>query len=378
MICPGITKTWRLVCAGTALSLCGALARPATDQPRTLDHHASMFHGWHEFRSWDRTAGAHPGEEVWTSPVVKVPGSWDELIASWNVQTPPGSGLHIEARAGHADAWTRYYSLGFWSADPKQHRRASVSGQSDADAEVQTDTLALKRPAETAQLRVTMTASPEGARPVLTFIGLCCLNTRTKPQPLPPNRRAWGRSIEVPERSQANYPGGAQAWCSPTSVSMVLAYWARQLGKPGLDRDVPEVVEGVYDPSWPGTGNWSFNAAYAGSLPGLRAYVTRLTDLSELEDWVMREVPVVVSVCYDLLRGRPRNRDSGHLVVCVGFTEEGDVIVNDPGTRTGVRKTFPRENLARAWANSKNTVYLIHPEGWRPPRDRFGHWHATR
>jgi len=159
---------------------------------------------------------------------------------------------------------------------------------------------------------------------------------------------------------------------------MVLAYWSRQLGKPELDRDVPEVVEGVYDPNWPGTGNWSFNTAYAGSLPGLRAYVTRLTDLSELEDWVMRQVPVVVSVCYDLLRGRPRNRDSGHLVVCVGFTKEGDVIVNDPGTRTGVRKTFARENLARAWANSKNTVYLIHPEGWRPPRDRFGHWHAKR
>lgn len=155
---------------------------------------------------------------------------------------------------------------------------------------------------------------------------------------------------------------------------MVLAYWARVLKRPSLDRDVPVVVEGVFDPKWPGTGNWPFNTAYAGSLPGMRAYVTRLTDVSELEDWVVRGVPVVVSVCYDLLRGRPRQRDSGHLVVCVGFTANGEVTVNDPGTRANVRKTFPREDFVRAWANSRNTVYLIYPHTWRPPRDRFGHW----
>ena len=155
---------------------------------------------------------------------------------------------------------------------------------------------------------------------------------------------------------------------------MVLAHWARVQRQPALDRDVPEVVEGVFDPKWPGTGNWAFNTAYAGSIPGLRAYVTRLTDVAELEDWVAADVPVILSVCYDLLRGKPRTRDSGHLVVCVGFTESGEVVVNDPGTRDQVRKTFPRDNLVRAWAHSRNTVYLIHPDTWRPPRDRFQHW----
>jgi hypothetical protein len=68
----------------------------------------------------------------------------------------------------------------------------------------------------------------------------------------------------------------------------------------------------------------------------MRAYTTRLCDVAELEDWIARGIPVGLSVCYNRLRGKSRE-PSGHLVVCVGFTESGDVIVNDPGTREKVR-----------------------------------------
>jgi hypothetical protein len=61
-------------------------------------------------------------------------------------------------------------------------------------------------------------------------------------------------------------------------------------------------------------------------------------------------------------------------VVCVGFTESGDPVINDPGTSQNVRKIFPRANLVKAWAYSENTAYLIYPEGAEIPDDRFGHW----
>jgi len=67
---------------------------------------------------------------------------------------------------------------------------------------------------------------------------------------------------------------------------------------------VPEVVKGVYDPKWGGTGNWVFNTAYAGSLKGMRAYTTRLSDVSELEDWIARGIPVGLSLCYNPAAGR--------------------------------------------------------------------------
>jgi hypothetical protein len=210
----------------------------------------------------------------------------------------------------------------------------------------------------------------------LKFLSLSLLDSQAKPAPLPPNRHAWGRLIDVPQRSQMAYQNG-DVLCSPTTISMLLAYWARKLDRPGIDGDVPEVVEGVYDPQWGGTGNWVFNTAYAGSFRGLRAYTTRLSDVSELEDLVADGVPVGLSLCYNRLRGKSRE-PSGHLVVCVGFTKDGDVIVNDPGTSKNVRKTFPRANLIDAWEYSKNAVYLIYPVNRRLPEDRFGHWESPR
>jgi hypothetical protein len=139
-----------------------------------------------------------------------------------------------------------------------------------------------------------------------------------------------------------------------------------------LDNAVPAVARCVDDPEWPGTGNWAFNMAFAGAHEGLRAYTTRLSDVSELEMWVARGIPVAVSVSYSALRGEPKP-DSGHLVVCVGFTDGGDVIVNDPG-RSQVRQVYSRANLIKAWRHSENTVYLIYPENQSTPPDQFGHW----
>jgi hypothetical protein len=198
------------------------------------------------------------------------------------------------------------------------------------------------------------------------------LDNTVKPPPLPPNRAAWGKILPVPERSQMTYEGG-EVWCSPATLSMMLAFWSERLKRPDLARDVPEIVKGVHDKQWDGTGNWVLNTAYAGSFRGLRAYVTRMSDVAELEDWVAHGLPVGLSLCYNRLRGKSRQA-SGHLVVCVGFTKVGDPIINDPGTRQNVRKVFPRANLVDAWEYSKNAAYIILPEKTTPPKDRFGHW----
>jgi hypothetical protein len=185
-------------------------------------------------------------------------------------------------------------------------------------------------------------------------------------------RRAWGKSLVVPERSQMAYPDGG-AWCSPTTVSMLLGFWATKLNRPELDLDVPEIAHGIHDSTWKGTGNWAFNMAFAGSLPGLRGCVSRFSGVRELEEWTARGFPVGVSVCYDRLRGKGPG-PNGHLMVVDGFTRDGSVILNDPGTSHDIRRIFSRERFVDAWANSKNAVYLVYPAGAKLPRDRFGHW----
>jgi hypothetical protein len=296
-------------------------------------------------------------------------------VLSWNVPAAAGIGWKFEARPLPAAPGQGFYVLGWWSSDPgSSHPRESVSGQKDEWAEVQTDTLVLRQPAEAVEVRVTCHGSTVGGRFALSFLGLSFLDNRVPPPLLEPNRAAWGRELPVPERSQAAYPEGISAWCSPTSLTMLLAYWAAQLERPELALEVPIVARNVHDPQWPGTGNWSFNMAYAGSFPGVRAYVTRLAAVSELEDWIAAGVPVAVSLSYNLLRGQPRDRSDGHLVVVRGFTEEGAVIVNDPGVGRGIRRVFTRANLIQAWAVSHHTVYLVFPQDRVTPLDRWGHW----
>lgn len=336
------------------------------------ERRGAAFLAWKTFDSWRWSES--DTERVCESPVIDCPVAWRELVMSWNASAPSGTGFKFEVRAYVGERPTSYYVMGFWTETPGDFPRKSVNGQKDEDGEVRTDTLVLREASRRVQLRVTFCRSAGIDWPRLRFLGIALSDPTVRLPPLRPNTAAWGRTLDVPCRSQVDYPEGVSAWCSPTSVSMVLAYWAQAIRRPELDKDVPTVARGVHDPSWEGTGNWSFNTAYAGQFDSLRAYVTRLSDVSEIEAWIVRGAPVVTSVCYDLLRGRQRTRNSGHLVVCVGFTDKGDVVVNDPGTRLEMRRSFPRDDFMKAWDYSNRTVYLIYPANFRPPADRFGHW----
>ena len=342
-----------------------------TASSKTSDARGGQFIAFKSFSSFKKAAGERPGEFVLTSRKIRARIVWDELIASWNAEMPASAYLKIEVRAIHPTHTTKWYVMGLWSGDPARNPRESVRRQRDDDGDVKTDTLVITQPTDRVQVRLTLGGDGK-EKPKLKFLSLSLLDSKALPSLLPPNRTAWGKTLDVPERSQMAYENGG-VLCSPTTVSMLLAHWSQELDQPGLDRDVPEVVKGVHDPKWVGTGNWAFNTAYAGSLPGMRAYTARLSDVAELEDWIAQGIPVGLSLCYNRLRGKSRE-PSGHLVVCAGFTENGDAIINDPGTRRNVRKIFPRANLVDAWAYSKNAAYFIYPEKTSVPRDRFGHW----
>ena len=336
----------------------------------TPNMRGAQFIPFDSLSSFKLSPASRSDETVLTSPIIQSRISWDELIVSWNAGMPADAALQVEVSAVYPGHSTKFYSLGLWSADLSKHPRESVPGQKDADGDVLTDTLVLKNPAEQFQIRVTLQGD-KSSKPAVKFLGVSLLNSKSRAEPLPSNRTVWGKIIPVPERSQMAYKDGSKL-CSPTAVSMLLAYWADRLRRPDLDHDVPEIARAVDDPNWPGTGNWSFNMAYAGSFSGMRAYVTRLTDVSELEDWIAHDIPVGLSVCYNRLRGKSRE-PSGHVVVLCGFTETGDAVINDPGTRKNVRKTFPRANLIDAWSYSRNTVYLIYPENLQPPGEGSQH-----
>jgi hypothetical protein len=334
----------------------------------------SRFMGLTNFSTFTRSQSN--GEIILQSPEIQSPISWNELIVSWNAAAPAGSYFKVESRAIGPDHTTKFYAMGLWTPDNRAFPRASLSGQKDSDGDVDVDTLVLNQSAGAVQIRLTL-GGTNGGLPSLKFLGLSFCNTKIAPAILPPNRAAWDIIIPTPEHSQQSYPGG-NGWCSPTSLSMVLARWGNVAQRADWNLDAPEVAAGVLDHNFKkATGNWSFNTAFAGSLNGVRAYVTRFDDISELEDWIAAGIPVIISARYDLLQDGRADDFNGHLTVCRGFTENGDLVINDPWTDTkveSIRHIYKRENVMRAWATSHNTVYLVYPENTKLPVDRFGHW----
>ena len=352
------------------LLIAGCKAVPTSNYSRYSQFKAETdFSG---FTTLNNTNGAN----VFLSPIIKARLPWNELIVSWNADAAAGTFVKIEAAAVLADHETKFFTLGNWSPDNKIFQRTSVGGQDDADGKVATDTLILKQTASAARIRVTL-GGTNGLLPTLKFIGVSFSNTRIAPATRAPHHAAWGKIIPTPERSQHGYPG-EKGWCSPTSLSMALARWAEILNRPELNLTVPKVAAGVYDEDFAGTGNWPFNTAFAGGFPGMRSYVTRFDDLAEVEDWIAAGIPVILSARWDWLQpGRPLDSD-GHLIVCIGFTETGDVVINDPATRLekgeSVRRIYRRADVVRSWTKSHNTVYLVYPENEKLPRNLYGHW----
>ena len=76
------------------------------------------------------------------------------------------------------------------------------------------------------------------------------------------------------------------------------------------------------------------------------------------------------------LSGAPISSTAGHLLVIVGFTSTGDVVVNDPAasSSSGVRRTYDRAQLEAAWlGGSGGTAYVIHDDAHPLPASP-GNW----
>jgi Peptidase_C39 like family len=308
------------------------------------------------------------GRITLTSPELSPGFAWQELIASWNVAT--NLTLSVGVRPVLASS-VPFLTLGRWAALPgPESPRESVNGQQESWGGVETDLLVLKMPAERVQIRLEIGGPEFGLKRLcLAFSG----GTNPAAAAVVPWNAAWGRNLPVPILSQAEYPEGVTKWCSPTSTSMLMAYWGEQRAHPEWIRPVPDTARAVFDPGWGGTGNWPFNMAFVGGHPGLNAAVARWEGIPDLERWIAAGLPAAASVSYALLKGRPAaEAGDGHLVVVRGFTADGDVMVNDPGVRRErVQRVIPRAAFERGWAHSERTVYLVWPDGHPLPEGRI-------
>ncbi len=333
----------------------------------------------------------------WFSPWVKPGFGLTELIASYNATTPAGTFIEISARgrtsAGRTSSWD---SLGRWASHDVKFHRMSLGAQTDDLSRVAVDTLITNSGVAYGswQLRISLfRRTGTTTTPTVTRVaGVASLLPETSSTS--PSGPAVGQSLAVPKYSQmihlGEYPqwdGGGEAWCSPTSTSMVLGYWDRlptpqqyawvndSYRQPWVDYAARYTFAWGYD----GTGDWPFNTAYAARF-GLDAFVTRLRSLREAEQFIAAGVPLIATVSFGPgeLDGAPISSTSGHVLVIRGFTPGGDVIVNDPAADTAktVRRVYQRWQFENAWVDAAGgVVYVIHPPSKRlPDPDSHSNW----
>jgi len=335
---------------------------------------------------------------TWTSPVYNPSLAFTELVASWNADTPSGTWIQVEMR-GLVDTGvsTKWYVMGRWAYGDDTIYRTSVRGQGDANGFVSIDTFFAKdHPLTQYQLRATLFRKVTSkATPRLRRVGAVASDAPNQKPSIPTGLGgAEGIALSVPQYAQEihageypQYDGGGEAWCSPTSTSMVLGYWNALppasewswvdalYADPWVDNTARQVFDYHYD----GAGNWPFNTAYAGGR-GLDGFVTQLRGLNEAEQFIKAGIPLVASVASNpnKLTGFLFDKGTnGHLLVIVGFTATGDVIVNDPAATSDstVQRTYDRAEFERAWLPATGgIVYVMKPAGVALPPGSPGNW----
>ena len=170
---------------------------------------------------------------------------------------------------------------------------------------------------------------------------------------VPPRARV--APLDVPALSQTvrGFAESTRSWCSPTALAMLLRFH-------GVEVAVVDVARGVFDSSYAGTGNWAFNAAYAGAR-GLRAAAAYLRGLDHVAAFVEAGLPVAISISWrgKDLPGAPLPHSEGHLVVVRGF-EPHHALVNDPA-QPGVATRYDRAALDRVFRAHGGVAYLVAP-----------------
>ena len=259
-----------------------------------------------------------------------------EGVLSWNTFSESGS-IAFRLLRAHAPA-TPWLMLAEWSAEG----RRSFSPEHE-DVRVDVDVIRSIQPFDGVEVRAPDVefkaiafAAPVRTVPSLPFIGSA-------------------RILDVPARSQY-VVDDERGWCSPTSISMLNAFF-------GLDHDVQSTARAVFDRAYNGTGNWSFNVAFSGSL-GLRAAVVYLRNLDHAQRLIESGIPIAISYSWSdgELPGAPIEHSDGHLAVLCGFTANGDCAINDPAAPR-VRVVYPRSAIERIWQRNNGVAYAIAPVG---------------
>lgn len=348
------------------------------------------------------------GEQTgtWTSPTYRTEEPFNKAVASWQASTPGESRIetHLQVQTQEGQ-WSKWYNMGHWAFANNVDANGNITSmrgfageQADEIGSIDQDTFWVNDNlwAKAYKIRSVLYAHSDHKPLVRQVAAVTSDYLKNQPGATSPTTMRHQVELPVPALSQyahnGEYPqfdGGGAAWCSPASVSMVLRYYgvgpsaqdiAALPSDPVFDQnqrrdgDLDYAVHHTFDNGYANknTGNWPLNTAYAAAF-GLDTSVRQYNSLHPVEHFIKKGVPVIITLKWDNTDLDPTNdltgslisKTNGHLMVVRGFTETGNVIVNDPAAPQGneqARHIYDRGEIERLWLKAKGgTVYLIKP-----------------
>ncbi len=340
-------------------------------RPHRRFRHDLIIHSRDELAAGHWTVGEGAARAEYESPTITTPHPFSEVLPSWNIEAPTGSGFLVELRVKSGDTWSPYLAVGEWG----RLERDTTQVTKWTGGSVEIDYYRANSPHRELQYRVTLLgtaltkSSPGRSGFPIHRIALALTNSTGIPlggddPPAPrPKRSTWTRRLSVPYRSQKTEdPKIAHRICSPTSVAMLLAYHGRNV-------PTARVAERIFDGRHDIYGNWprAVQGAFSFGVPG---YVARFGSWREVEQSIANDQPLVISIRTKdgELAGAPHAYPGGHLLVVTGFDGDENVHVNDPAAADAAsgRTTYLRPELERAWLDRGGTAYVLLP----PETDR--------
>lgn len=337
----------------------------------------SVSSGRHALLRTDFTAGDPPGawpqlvptarglklqsgakQAQFTSLPMALPFPCDRVVMSWSADTPPGSAIDFRFRVRAAGDWSEWYEMGSWGVKTAGPRRDTdpVFGR------LRVDELRCDAPVHELQCSAAFTASHDGESPKLRLICFAVSDTSGCDTATENPGGLRAARLDVPWISQfrpedvRDPAKRAAGVCAPTSVTMTLRFH-------GVRTDVDAVAELAYDPASKLFGNWAYLAATAASF-GRTAWVERFGSWKPVRDYIDAGMPVVISIAYppQTFRAEPDRSTDGHLLVVIGFDDDGNPIVNDPGTiyaDRGAGYVYMADELGAAFFGHGGTAIII-------------------
>ncbi|HEY3414532.1 MAG TPA: C39 family peptidase [Armatimonadota bacterium] len=327
------------------------------------------------FRLLDDPAGGYVKDGSVISEGLHYGFGFNTAVASWNADCPAGTWVKVELQTSTDNGadWSPWFEMAMWG-DPVFVDKDLPSGKVKAGKEgkVNEDTLELAAKATRLRYRVRLHTEYPAVTPVVSLIAVTVVDKTHEVTPDDGPGPAWGKEVAADFRSQL-WEAGDISWriCGPTSMGMALTSHGVKLPTAEVARAAWDNVNRIY-------GNWPFLTAAGSdlmrrnldsipSLPGKRkvchAYVSWLPGWKPVEDEILKGNPVVISLAFakGVLRGGPLDETDGHLILVRGFTKDGDVICNDPASRTekGGRVIYDRKELLEA--RKGGPIMVFHP-----------------